>query len=734
MCLWNLFGQNLARCLVLDAEGLKASTMKVIVLYTAPFVSELCDTMKDWVVAGFCYLEATGRWGYISCATGVGMVALEITCIAYGYIPQFARLRVTDQISVTPPMMLLLGLYAGMAASVLIDTFGLLIVDAVFANVKFGLFAFIVVPMTAACYMIFTMVTCAFLSFQGIICAAGWLAAAILDIFACLWLRDLGRVKSFIHSEQQFLGGSVCNFAWYTPAQWFNATDTGLRSNALSHRTDVGQMYRGQVSSQSWFRDAYMYVTDGGILCIISIYVIIYSYTQVIVHEDCARDIRKTYRGILELPSKPAQPGAGGWSAWLQREAENVLVDMLSSSRLMIAWAEDIPQGLLSVVLLARFTQHGVVQGLGLAGLSAMISLSKGVCTPTFQPIMRQRQRRNVGRELKQLLELDENLEDLAKQLSFRMSNIIEREHLTRLSLSMLKERSDDVLARYNVGQREAYQPIFSDRDQWFSGLSQDIPEDTQKMGKIAGFLVAVYLDEGKIAPGDLLGLGYCEIEVTSGCRHAGFSISQIRELGFVFEVGQCRDAGFSCQECLEAGHTVKDCKDGGYSCQEFRLAGILPSIDNCLDAGFSFKEVGEAFTVVEFYNDQRIAKECLRAGFTLQQCQQAGYSNRVLERAGFEGATAEEEVANILNFNDFCWEPPPEIDDFKLRGLGDGFVVASLSRENGELLLRTMRWEPKGVSALLAVFVAVAAGVPLDEPANLCTTQAGRTARTSDY
>ena len=59
----------------------------------------------------------------------------------------------------------------------------------------------------------------------------------------------------------------------------------------------------------------------------------------------------------------------------------------------------------------------------------------------------------------------------------------------------------------------------------------------------------------------------------------------------------------------------------------------------------------------------------------------------------------ASRHVPDLRSFlADAGWEPPPEIDDFKLRGLGDGFVVASLSRENGELLLRTMRWEPKGL------------------------------------
>ena len=31
-----------------------------MLLYTVPFLSELADTMKDWVVTGICFLHAAG--------------------------------------------------------------------------------------------------------------------------------------------------------------------------------------------------------------------------------------------------------------------------------------------------------------------------------------------------------------------------------------------------------------------------------------------------------------------------------------------------------------------------------------------------------------------------------------------------------------------------------------------------------------------------------------------------
>lgn len=42
-----------------DSNALEVSTAKTVLLYTASFLSEPADTMKDWVVTGICLLYAT---------------------------------------------------------------------------------------------------------------------------------------------------------------------------------------------------------------------------------------------------------------------------------------------------------------------------------------------------------------------------------------------------------------------------------------------------------------------------------------------------------------------------------------------------------------------------------------------------------------------------------------------------------------------------------------------------
>ncbi|CAE7475852.1 unnamed protein product [Symbiodinium natans] len=60
-CLWALFVQSLLRCKRSSLDGLQQPTFKTVLLYTCPFLSEVADTLKDWVVCGICLqVTATG--------------------------------------------------------------------------------------------------------------------------------------------------------------------------------------------------------------------------------------------------------------------------------------------------------------------------------------------------------------------------------------------------------------------------------------------------------------------------------------------------------------------------------------------------------------------------------------------------------------------------------------------------------------------------------------------------
>lgn len=65
-CLWVLFVQNLFRCYYADAPSLdQKSTVSTILLHTAPIVSELTDTMKDWVITGICLTAQPSKMGML---------------------------------------------------------------------------------------------------------------------------------------------------------------------------------------------------------------------------------------------------------------------------------------------------------------------------------------------------------------------------------------------------------------------------------------------------------------------------------------------------------------------------------------------------------------------------------------------------------------------------------------------------------------------------------------------
>ena len=123
---------------------------------------------------------------------------------------------------------------------------------------------------------------------------------------------------------------------------------------------------------------------DDGFLFIASFYVMIISNVVVMSHPGCAQELRRTYRCVLAIPmTKPEQPQKD-WVDWLSLELSLVAADLLSSGRLLFAWAEDLPQGIIGFVLTdICFSQPE--RGLGFAALSAMVSLAKGCLIPAGQ-------------------------------------------------------------------------------------------------------------------------------------------------------------------------------------------------------------------------------------------------------------------------------------------------------------------------------------------------------------
>ena len=101
VCLWTLFLENLVRCVCFPAEALKSSTFKAVCLYTVPLLSEVTDTMKDWVMTGVCVLATQSPAGLV---TG-GIMILGDVLLAYGAHAWNKGIKITGSIgNICPPV------------------------------------------------------------------------------------------------------------------------------------------------------------------------------------------------------------------------------------------------------------------------------------------------------------------------------------------------------------------------------------------------------------------------------------------------------------------------------------------------------------------------------------------------------------------------------------------------------------------------------------------------------
>eukprot|EP00913_Durusdinium_trenchii_P012864 g12080.t1 len=104
LCLWTLFLQNLARCIKEESEALQACTATTVALYTMPLISELADTMKDWVVTGICILHVKTWYGV---AIGAALVGIELAALKADWIPRFIPISKMNDLYIRPPSMVL---------------------------------------------------------------------------------------------------------------------------------------------------------------------------------------------------------------------------------------------------------------------------------------------------------------------------------------------------------------------------------------------------------------------------------------------------------------------------------------------------------------------------------------------------------------------------------------------------------------------------------------------------
>eukprot|EP00438_Fugacium_kawagutii_P000978 Skav221355 [mRNA] locus=scaffold2286:13301:17892:+ [translate_table: standard] len=386
--------------------------------------------------------------------------------------------------------------------------------------------------------------------------------------------------------------------------------------------------------------------TDGGLLSVLSVYVIVYSHIEVLLHEDCARDLRKTYRSILELPLKPTSFVKETEWEWMERQLSNQFVDFLSSSRLLIAWAEDLPQGVLGVLLVLC---HGKGKGFGLAGFSAIVSTSKGLLIPSLQSVILEHRKSVVRTGLDALVESEEALSLLLAQLEETF--LIRAEVADEVFRDLLVAPSDDVLKGLNVAEADLFEPVRELRQTW---LLSAVSEHDRKFRRC---LVSHFVQRG-VSIQECLEAGYSSVE----CQYAGLSASRFKEAGCSLQ--ECKQAGFSAKECKDGGFTVSEFQDVGFSATQCRIVGFLETecegagysakdwrqpftAQSCKDAGMSVAYVKKAgfaagfckeagFSASECRQGQFSVKDCKYAGFSAQECRDAGFTAAECRDAGF--------------------------------------------------------------------------------------------------
>lgn len=132
---------------------------------------------------------------------------------------------------------------------------------------------------------------------------------------------------------------------------------------------------------------------------------------------------------------------------------------------------------------------------------------------------MFERRRQEVQQSLEHLVGSDKALEELTDRLR-EAPGRIPRGQIKTLLQEVLKELSDDVLRRFNVGERELFRPIISERDRWLWWLNQCMSED--RFDSVVAKLVATYV-EGGASAADLSVASY----LAGACKRAAARIAR---------------------------------------------------------------------------------------------------------------------------------------------------------------------------------------------------------------
>ena len=615
-CLWVLFIQNLFRCYYADALDQK-STFTTILLHTAPIVSELTDTMKDWVITGICLTAQPSKMGMI----------LGLFFVLADFFPRALY---------SPP-----------------DRFPFRIVRRVWMPL-------IVWQIVFACFCLVCVASLylspAFLILMGIVIWGAFVVAWCPCNCCCVLTIQVIAVVVY---------GIVCTG---------HAPDELMHSLDPRHFLDETAHSLGKV------------LMDSGALFILSFYVICAAYYCVASDKDGARELRRLYFAILALPirSQAQQVGPVGSENVIEQVylwMSNKAVDFLSTARLLIAWVEDWPQGLLGLLL--ALGHRDQVGSFGFAAFSAIISFLKGILIPSGQLIIVSFKRAEVQRAL-----MD------SKQLAMYFGENSSLTHKRILSQweRALEERARDVLSNANILEGlDLYQPIYEDQHAWMMEHAQPTSRLKPTLGSnwlrprrthhgiisgssffathgisgsslfavVCGELVSQRRDPEQLSccakccanlfsqhhepeEDDLDALDeILKVFPPEACHLGGFKDGSIQKLG-----KKIREAGWSLEECIKANYTVKMCLEAGYTKNAFKEIGF-----NRLHVVSGFNE--EDLASIGVFRNGTTCRDLKEAGFSLEQCGEAGYTVKMCLEAGY---TTDPSETGLEFLHHFSW------------------------------------------------------------------------------
>eukprot|EP00437_Effrenium_voratum_P044238 CAMPEP_0181473068 /NCGR_PEP_ID=MMETSP1110-20121109/39931_1 /TAXON_ID=174948 /ORGANISM="Symbiodinium sp., Strain CCMP421" /LENGTH=599 /DNA_ID=CAMNT_0023598169 /DNA_START=267 /DNA_END=2066 /DNA_ORIENTATION=- len=426
-----------------------------------------------------------------------------------------------------------------------------------------------------------------------------------------------------------------------------------------------------------------------------SAYVVGFAYIVALSHKESEADLRKTYMGVLALPSQSYASGAQTLFEALEVEATNAAVDFLSYARLIIAWSEDWPQGFIGIFV-------GLLTGSKFAFVSAAVSLAKGLLIPLGQAVILQIKSTQVSRFLRSLVCSDDGLRSCAKAVPVKGRQSYSDLRM-QIETTLEKLASQRLKALNILPDRELYAAIFQDRDNWLQSVKSETLEQTQ--WPEAKKFTEEIAENPPTLPESTTKSTWCSFaDCRSNERRIGFAgdasqtdsildvacgacvrnqlepegerLDELREvLQNGFPVCVCRLAGFSIRECLGAGVTAEDClaanfgarswKAAGYTAEWCKMQRFTPKALLVFGAA-SLKSLG--VTAAHCREDHCKASDLRQVGFSAEDCRKAGYDALDCKIAGFSADDCKKAGYEAKN----CYTAGFSKQECKLAGFSD--------------------------------------------------------------